>query len=392
MFCADSGTTLLARSVAHHVLIMNEIQDSFLFSTQVWPTFIKTCTVLATLAGAYLLYELGEIVIVLFFAVVLASAMRPFVTWLTRHRVPQVVAILSLYLVFFTLLIGLLSLAIPPLIGLTVDFLAEGLLVEQINQLLPRLILFGERQFQVQIPNYQIPDYLVALATDAAGNTARNQALPVAQGTLLVLGQIALIFVTGFYWLAAHREAQQLLLRVAPLNRRADIELLWNDVETTLGRYIRGQLILMIVIGVISYVGLLLLGIEHALALAVIAGLTEAIPVVGPILGAIPAVIVGLTISPLRALFVILLYVVIQQLEANVLVPKIMEDNVGLNPLVVIVVLVAGATLGGVVGAILAIPLAGAVQVFIQRLLIQPAIEEARVEAEQNHKVDRKNG
>ena len=357
-------------------------------STHVWPTFIKTCVVLATLAGAYLLYELGEIVIVLFIAIVLASAVRPLVTWLTRHRVPQAVAILAIYLVLFVLLSGLLSLAIPPLIGLTVDFLTNGLLVEQINQFLSRLILFGERQFEVQIPSYQIPDYLVALATTAAGDTARNQALPIAQGSLVVLGQIALIFVTGFYWLAARRETQQLLLSVVPFNRRTEIELLWDDVETNLGGYIRGQLILMTVIGVVSYIGLLLLGIEHALALAVLAGLTEAIPVVGPLLGAIPAVIVGLTISPLRALFVILLYVVIQQLEAHVLVPKIMENNVGLNPLIVIVVLAAGGALGGILGAILAIPIAGAVQVFLQRLLIQPAIEETRAEAEQSQETD----
>jgi predicted PurR-regulated permease PerM len=177
------------------------------------------------------------------------------------------------------------------------------------------------------------------------------------------------------------------LLHIAPLKRRPDVELIWNDVEQTLGAYVRGQVILMAIIGIISFLGLWALSIPYALALGAIAGLMEVIPVLGPILGAIPAIMVAFTISPALALIVALFYLVVQQLEGNVLVPKVMQDNVGLNPLLVILTLTAGAALYGIVGAIVAIPLAGALQVFVKRLLIQPAMERAEDEAHQ-HEVE----
>jgi predicted PurR-regulated permease PerM len=348
-----------------------------------WRTFYRTCIVIFTLVGAYLIYELGEILVILFFAILFASAIRPYVVAMQRRGVPQVAAILFIYLLFFVLLFGTLILVIPPLISLTVNFFSDELLVTQVNQLLRRLTFFGRREFQISIPRLEIPDYLLAWAAETAEETARQQALPVAQNSILILGQIVLAFVMGFYWLTSHADIQRLLLRIAPLEHRPDVELIWNDVEQTLGAYVRGQGILMAIIGIISFLGLWALGVPYALALGAIAGLTEVIPVLGPILGAIPAIMVAFTVSPPLALIVAIYYLVVQQLEGNVLVPKVMQDNVGLNPLLVILTLTAGATLYGIVGAIVAIPLAGMVQVLVKRLLIQPAIERAEDEAEE---------
>jgi predicted PurR-regulated permease PerM len=116
------------------------------------------------------------------------------------------------------------------------------------------------------------------------------------------------------------------------------------------------------------------LGVPYAPALALIAGITEAIPLVGPLIGAVPAVIIGFTVSPVTGILVAVLYGVIQGLENNVLVPKIMSSNVGLNPLVIIIAIVAGSTLNGVIGAILAIPLAGALQVLAQHIWVTPSL------------------
>lgn len=348
-----------------------------------WRTFYRTCIVILTLVGAYLIYELGQILIILFFAILFASAIRPYVVALVRRGVPQVGAILLIYLLFFVLLFGTLILVVPPLISLTVDFFSNELLVTQINQLLRRLTFLGRREFQIALPSLEIPDYILTWAAETAEETAREQALPVAQNTLLILGQIGLALVMGFYWLTSHGEIQGLLLRIAPLQRRPDVELIWNDVEQTLGAYVRGQVILMAIIGIVSFLGLWALGVPYALALAAIAGLMEVIPVLGPILGAIPAIMVAFTISPPLALVVALYYLVVQQLEGNVLVPKVMQDNVGLNPLLVILTLTAGAALYGIVGAIVAIPLAGVLQVLVKRLLIEPAIERAEDESDQ---------
>jgi predicted PurR-regulated permease PerM len=352
-----------------------------------WRTFYRTCIVILTLVGAYLIYELGQILIILFFAILFASAIRPYVVALERRGVPQVGSILFIYLLFFMLVIGTLILVVPPLISLTVDFFTNELLVTQINGVLRRLTFLGRREFQIALPPLEIPEYMLTWAAQTAEETARQQALPVAQNTLFVLGQIGLAFVMGFYWLTSHGEIQYLLLHIAPLKRRPDVELIWNDVEQTLGAYVRGQVILMAIIGIISFLGLWALSIPYALALGAIAGLMEVIPVLGPILGAIPAIMVAFTISPALALIVALFYLVVQQLEGNVLVPKVMQDNVGLNPLLVILTLTAGAALYGIVGAIVAIPLAGALQVFVKRLLIQPAMERAEDEAHQ-HEVE----
>ncbi len=129
-------------------------------------------------------------------------------------------------------------------------------------------------------------------------------------------------------------------------------------IELKLGGWLRGQIILMLIIGISTYIGLTLLGVEYALALAVIAGILEIVPIIGPILSAIPALIVAFTVSPIAGFGVIGLYILIQQLENHLVVPKVMQKAVGFNPLVTIIVLMIGGNLLGLMGAILAIPIA----------------------------------
>ena len=128
-------------------------------------------------------------------------------------------------------------------------------------------------------------------------------------------------------------------------------------IENKLGAWLRGQLVLMLIIGVATYLGLILLGVDYALALAVIAGLLEIVPILGPIISAVPALIMGFVISPVTGFAVIGLYLLIQQLESNLIVPKVMQKAVGFNPLVTIIALMVGGQLMGIVGAILAVPI-----------------------------------
>ena len=131
-----------------------------------------------------------------------------------------------------------------------------------------------------------------------------------------------------------------------------------NSLELQLGGWVRGQLLLMTVIGVVTYIGLTALGIPYALPLAIIAGLLEAVPNIGPTLASLPAIAIALfTISPTMAGIVVLLYVVIQQLENNIIVPKIMASAANVSPLIAIVVIITGLKLGGVVGTLLSVPL-----------------------------------
>ena len=140
---------------------------------------------------------------------------------------------------------------------------------------------------------------------------------------------------------------------------------LFDRIQKKFGLWLRGEIILMVIVGLFSYVGLLILGVDYALILGIIAGLAELVPYAGPVISAIPAVLIAATQSPLKALFVLVLYFAIQQLENNVIVPKVMQHAVGMNPLVSILSLLIGFQLAGVMGALLAIPVTTALSVVV---------------------------
>jgi predicted PurR-regulated permease PerM len=338
-----------------------------------WDVFYKTCIVLLTLLGGYLLWQLGQIVLVLFAAIIFASAIRPLVEFLVKRKIHQGVAVLLIYLLTFGTLLGLLIVTIPPLADFTIDLLAGDLLVRQVQEFMGAVLLFVWQNFRIILPVMVVPEQLRELMRDA-NDSAMVQALPVARNTATVIGQLLLAVIMSFYWLTTRQPLLNLLLRLSPLHDRERTSVIWNDIEQTLGAYVRAQIIMIVTIGVAAYIGLLLLRVPYALPLAVVAGLTEAIPIVGPIFGAIPAVLIAFSINPVTGLLVAGWYILIQQLEANILVPKLMESQIGLNPLLVIVAIIAGATLNGIVGALLAIPVAGAVQVIARHVLIEPAL------------------
>lgn len=340
-----------------------------------WHVFYKTCIVLATVVAGFLLWQLAEIVLVLFIAIIFASTIRPYVTYLCSKGVPKGLAVLLLYLLIFGGLLGLVVISVPPLATMTIDILSGDLLIRQLQSAMGDILLFFWQRFNMIIPVMQVPEQLEQVLVEA-NDTARAQALPVALTTLTALGQFFLALVMSFYWLTNRERFFDTILHLSPIRHRSKTEQVWTEIEQTLGSYVRGQAILMLAVGVASFAGLLILRVPYALPLAVVAGLTEAIPVVGPLMGAVPAVLIGFSVSPLTGVLVVVLYAVIQQLESNILVPKVMESNVGVNSLVVVVALVAGGTLNGVIGAILAIPIAGAFQVLIQHFVIEPAMHK----------------
>ncbi len=336
-------------------------------------TFIVTMTVILTALAAYLVWRLSEIVLLLLGAIIFASAVQPYVTALDKRGLNRSAAIILIDLLVLVALISVIIVAVPPLITFLVTVVQSGVLTTKLTQLATRLAIFGWDQFQVLIPVISLPSQLNTMIAQT-GDEVQQQAWPLTQSMMVALGQAFLLFTMAFYWLTSRERTLSLLLLLSPKAQRKQVHAIWNDIEFRLGAYIRGQAILMAIIGVASYVGLFLMGVPFAPALALIAGLTEAIPLVGPLLGAVPAVIVGFTVSPLIGLSVAVLYMVIQVLENNVLVPKIMSSNVGLNPLVIIIAIVAGSSLNGIIGALLAIPFAGTLQVLAQHIWVAPSL------------------
>ena len=179
---------------------------------------------------------------------------------------------------------------------------------------------------------------------------------------------LASLLTIVFFWLIEHARLQRYTLAFLPAERRAGARDAWNEIETRLGLWVRGQLILMGAMGVATGITYTILGLPGALLLGVIAALTEAIPIVGPLLGAIPAILVAATVSPELALLVAVIYLVLQFVEGSVLVPMVMRNTVGISPLLVLVSLLIGAAVGGLVGAFLAVPVAASLEIMLSRL------------------------
>jgi len=155
------------------------------------------------------------------------------------------------------------------------------------------------------------------------------------------------------------------IVSLTPKDHRGYVISLVERIQKKVGRWMFGQIILMVVIFVLDFAALSLLGVPYALILALLAGILEIVPYLGPIISATLATLVGLMISPLIGIEILITLTIIQQLESHVIVPQIMKKAVGLNPVVVILALLIGAKLGGTIGAILAVPIATALGVFV---------------------------
>jgi len=319
----------------------------------------------------YFLYLVKDILAILFVALIFASAVDPWVDWLQRKKIPRAVSVLFIYLILFAVVSSVIYLIIPP-----------------IAQEISELSINFPRYFDKIISTFSaLKDYsarhgVLDNIKDSLGAISTN--LQVAAGGIFstvsgIFGSIVsffLVLVMTFYMIVEENAIKKLVWSIAPAKHKPYIMQLINRMQKKIGLWLRGQLVLSLVIFILTYLGLLILGVKYALVLALIAGLTEFVPYLGPLLGSIPAIFLALTQSPMLALFVIALYYIIQLVENNILVPKIMQKAVGLNPIVSIAVLLIGFKVAGVIGAILSIPVATAISVFIKDIFDSRGVEK----------------
>jgi predicted PurR-regulated permease PerM len=174
------------------------------------------------------------------------------------------------------------------------------------------------------------------------------------------------VLIFTFYMLLTRNRLQDQLGFIANVEKRQRIGNLIDTLEKKLGSWARGQLILMLAIGVGTYIGLLIIGIPFAIPLAILAGIFEIIPFLGPIISAIPAILIGFGISPLIGLAVLAMAFIVHQVEGYVLVPKIMEKSTGVSPLVILIAITIGAKLAGIMGVIISVPFVITLKVFLE--------------------------
>lgn len=179
---------------------------------------------------------------------------------------------------------------------------------------------------------------------------------------------IATVLTLVYFWVVERSRLQRFALSFLPADRRPGARDAWNDIEARLGGWVRGQLTLMIAVGFLTGLAYGLIGVPSAPLLGLIAGLTEAIPIVGPLLGAIPAILLTVTFLPNALPWVLLAYALIHFGEANILVPRIMRNAVGVSPFLIIVSLLIGGALAGLVGALIAVPATAAIVAVLERL------------------------
>jgi predicted PurR-regulated permease PerM len=317
---------------------------------------------LALVGGALLVARLQELVVVLLIAVVLAEGLRPVVDGLERRGIPRGLARALLYVAIVAVLATVFVVLTRPVVTESRAVLAD----------LPRYQALFERNLAQLLDQLSLDPSVASQVAGSAGGIARGT-LSFAATLLRGVLDTVVILLLSFLWLTAGRPLGGFLLGLLPPSGRTRAASVWAEIARGFAGYVRGIAINMIVIGVVTGVAAALLGLPAPALLGVFAGVTEMIPIVGPIAGAIPAILLGFTISPYYPLLVALVYLVIQQIEAHTLVPLVMRHSVGLPALAVVVALAAGGALAGVGGAIVAVPLAFALQVVIVRV-IGPAI------------------
>ncbi len=317
--------------------------------------------ILAVVLGVFLVWKAWQVILIILVALFLAAIIQPVADWAHKYKIPRGLTVIITYIVGLGLLALTITLMVPTLI-------------DQALKLGP---IFGARWDSLQDVVKGVQNFAVQydLLPEDGFASVQSQAAEVVSRLLQALtgifGGIAafvIVLVITFYLVAQDEKAKTLVHDWVHKKHQKFVLNLINELQAQMSRWFRGQATLSLIIGVMVYLALTLLGIEGALVLALFAALLEFIPYLGPILSSIPIVFVAFTQSPWLGLFSLIALIVIQQLENHIIVPKVMQKAVGLNPLISIISMLLGARLFGLMGALLAIPFATALMVVIKEV------------------------
>ncbi len=319
---------------------------------------------LAAVGIAWLAMKAVNVIGLVFMALLLAAGLEPLLLRLRAHlRVGRAGGILLAYGVFLASVVALAFLVVP-------IAMPE---VQKLTDTLPAQ-LANLREWATTIRPAAISSAMTSLIDAVRGGSAvpptpqPDQVVAVGLTAAEAIVSVVTVLTLVFFWLTEHARLQRYVLSFAPAERRAGIREAWDAVETQLGMWVRGQLMIMAAIAAATTVIYTLLGLPSALLLGLFAGLAEAIPLVGPFLGAVPAILIAFTVSPQLVGVVLVAYLIIQFIEGNVLVPMIMRNSVRLSSFLVVASLLVGAAVDGITGAFFAVPIVAAAEVLLARL------------------------
>lgn len=309
---------------------------------------------LAVIAGTYLLFLLKDVAILLFISFMVSVAISPLVVKLKARRIPENLSIGIAYILMVAGLTGIIAGIIPPLINETTKLFSQVPIPESIAS-------------DIRTLNIDFDD-LNALASQM--NTI-PKVLSFIGSAFAIVTILLTVAVMSVYLIKERKDIHKnLVFFFGKDHTEKQAEAFVDRIEDQIGGWVRGEFMLMFIVGLLTYFGLVLLGINFAVPLAIIAGLLEVLPNIGPTISAIPAIILAyLTSSPTMAGAVAALYILIQQIENSFIVPIVMKKTVGINPITTIILILVGYQLGGVGGSALAIPLFLTIKVFLKEIL-----------------------
>ncbi len=324
-----------------------------------------------TLAGAaltvmalWMLYQAREVLLLIYMASLVAIGLSPLVSAMERRedaitgsRVPRWLAILTIYLLILTVLVAIGSLVVPPLAAQAVELweTLPGLLHRGQQWLIDRGLLIREISVREAVEKAPV-----------GGGDAVGTVFGAIWGFVGGVFGLLTIVILAFYFLVDANTIVNTFVRLFPRGRRRRVDDVCRRVTTKLSAWLAGQLFLAGIIGGSAALALWLMGVPFFYVLALIAAVGELIPIIGPLLAAVPAIAVAFSVSPTLALGVAVFFLAQQQFENHVLVPKVMQRQVGVSPVVVIIALLLGGSLLGIIGAILAVPTAAILYVLVQ--------------------------
>jgi predicted PurR-regulated permease PerM len=313
------------------------------------------------------------VVFLLFVAIALHVAIEPAVAWLVDRGLSKRAGVFGLYLLLFVLLWALGWFAIPLIVEQGRDVVQQlPELYQSVRSFLLQSTVGLVRGLALLLPAQPTLPALMAISeTEAAEPASPWRWVEIGSQTLFGLYAV---FALALYWTLEGEVIVRRLMLKAPARHRTELRTLITEIQGKIGGYFRGQAILMASVGGASTVAFLLLGIPNALLLGLLMAIFEVVPMVGPLLGAIPALLMTMGAEPDKVLIVAGVLLAIQIAENNLLVPRVMDESVGVNAIVSLLALGAFGALFGFVGALLAVPLAAAIQIIVQRLLFSVPI------------------
>lgn len=324
----------------------------FSFKTILW--------VLFAVLALWLVITLKDVLVMVLLSFILATAITPFVDFLQKKKVPRTISVAGVILAVIGLIYLVIRLIVPPFASEMTNILSNRTeYVNKITSYFQHLSPVLRDNITVSLNNF----------LGSFGSLNLDGFMSGARGIFNSIMELIVILVLSFYLLQNNKGVQGAIVSYIPKQHQSRILALYRKISEKMSQWMRGQIFLGLIIFLVNLVGLSILKVNYALSLAVIAGLLEVLPIIGPIVAGGLAVLIALTQSPLLALIVLAWYLLVQQLENHILVPQIMKKSLGLNPVVIILSILIGGKLLGVIGILVAVPVAAVVGVLMEEFV-----------------------